>query len=207
MPRHQHALPRRERSIELGAQPTRAAALSDSISRSRASVRGSSVERLDLLQRARRSALRIRAFQAPSVSRSSTEPGAHDLLDFRDERRRRPHADLRRDVHAHAQMIDAARSRTTRAGRRGAARRSRPAPRTAARCAGAFDRIATSRASRSRTLSSGAISDARIRTDSSSRSSLPRTSTSVPVSIRPRAALDRSRETRSPRRRPARPRA
>ena len=43
------------------------------------------------------------------------------------------------------------------------------------------------RAMRSRTVSSGVTSLARIRTASSSRSSVPRTSTSVPASIRPAA--------------------
>src|SRR2546422_409483 len=53
------------------------------------------------------------------------------------------------------------------------------------RSAGLRRWIATSRARRSRTLSIGVISDARMRTVSSSRSSFPRTRTIVPVSIKP----------------------
>ena len=41
MPRDQHALPRRQRRVEIRARPTRCAGCSASISRSRASVRGS----------------------------------------------------------------------------------------------------------------------------------------------------------------------
>ena len=124
-------------------------------------------------------------------------PGADDLLHLGDQRRRGPHADLRADVDPHAQPAAAARRfrlRTTPSGRRGGARRSRRALSSIPRSAGILRWIATSRASRSRTLSSGAISDARIRTDSSSRSSLPRTSTSVPVSISAARALIRLRK-------------
>ena len=50
------------------------------------------------------------------------------------------------------------------------------------RAAGIFTRIATSRARRSWTASIPTMSDAMMRTDSSSRSSFPLTSTIVPVS-------------------------
>ena len=64
-------------------------------------------------------------------------------------------------------------------------REDSPSASNTPRSAGILTRIATSRASRSRRLSSGRISEASRRTDSSSRSSLPRTRTSVPVSMRP----------------------
>ena len=117
---------------------------------------------------------------------------ADDLLDFGDQRRRRPDADLRRDVGPDAQRASGAAGSSISNDTRRSPRcreKSRRAPRTRR------DRPASSGGSPLRAPAararcrSAAISDARIRTDSSSRSSLPRTSTSVPVSIRLRAAL------------------
>ena len=145
---------------------------------------------------------RPRASRAPTnvgrrtpYHRSDTAPCADDLLDFRDQRRRRPHADLRRHVGPDT------RSRSARS----AVSISNDTPAIAAMARedlaerlehAAIGRLPHADRHLARQPLAHACRSARSptpasRTDSSSRSSLPRTSTIVPVSIRARRALIR----------------
>ena len=227
MPRDQHPLPRRERCDTGRARTDSSRRRSDSISRSRASVRGSSVERLDLLQehgdrlfefegfrRHRHRVTRARPSTTRSlVRRCSTSSQRHRARPTTcstsaisaDDGRTRICDDTSALTRSRLGVAGSSISNETRRSPRWREKIS-PSASNRPRSAGTVTRIATSRASRSRTLSSGddlrrqhphrLVVALELAADEHQRAGLDQA---------PRCA-DRPRETRSPRRRPARPR-
>ncbi len=182
--RHEHALPRSERLVQLDANGLDAPLERVDLELARVGPRQHG-ERLDFLQEDADRFFEVESFRrhaSPERHRSL----ADHLLDFGDQRRGGTDANLGRDVGPHAQarrrrrQLDVERYTAVAAvARENLAERLEqvagwPVPVT---------RMATSRAMRSRTVSIGAISVARIRALSSSFSSLPRTSTMAPASM------------------------
>ena len=211
MPRHQHALPRRQRARRARCADRRDARLAAGRCRAAArSVAGSIDSASISFSRTPIGSSNSSRSGMTVAYRSVNRAGAAQLLDGGEQLLGRADANLRGDVGAHAQPArrrarPPARARP--AGRPGAARAGPTAPRASPACSRRSGGCAPPWRAARAALSSGDSSVAWMRDESSSRSNLPRTSTSVPFSIRWREAARRSRGRPRPRRRPGDPRA